>query len=221
LLRVELRDATNPAFFMSDGSALLLSLSHTAADEALAVEALSQADLADVDPGAYFYAVHALSIDGADTTKAALHVLDDPKFAVIVPQHAMTLDQQSVLMYLLLPVKQELWMDAAQRRFAVEKDESAEKSLLGLFFYTRTREGDLALDAAANDGTKSEAIRQDAMHYQQDIKDAMKAKYDIKGSEASIREARRKRLAAVSDEAIDDIQEMTGRLIQLRGTQTK
>ena len=34
--------------------------------------------------------------------------------------------------------------------------------------------------------------------------------------EATIREARRQRLNAVSDEAIDDVQEMTIRLVQLR-----
>lgn len=221
LLRVELADYKNPPFFMWDGSALLLSLSHTPADEALAAKAMPHVDLADVAPRGYFYAVHALSMDGTDTTEAALHVLDDPKFAVVVPQHAMTLDQASVLMYLLLPVAQDRWIESARKRLAVEKDDTAANSLLLLFFLTQTTEGDAALADASKDPAKSAAIRDAATHYQQAMHDALKLKFNVKGTEASIREERRKRLAAVSDEAIDDVQQMTGRLVQLRNVSAK
>ena len=42
-------------------------------------------------------------MEGVDTTLASLHILDDPTFAVPVPQHAMTLDHGMSLVYLLLP----------------------------------------------------------------------------------------------------------------------
>jgi hypothetical protein len=220
MLRIELKDASNPAFFMQDGSALLLSLSKDPADGTIAVDAMAHADLSDVQPPAYFYAVHGLSVNGIDTTKAALHVLDDPKFTVYVPQHAMTLDQGSCLVYLLLPVDEKLWMAPARQRFATEKDETALKSLLSLFFYSQTNEGDSAIRTSANDSSKSEAVRKDAQKYIDDAKAALKAKSDVKGTEATIRAARQKRLAAVSDEAVDDMQEMTARLIQLRNGKT-
>jgi len=216
LLRVELANAANPAFFMVDGSNLLLSLSHVRPDEELAAAAMARSDLADVDPGAYFYAIHALSVDGIDTTRAALHILDDPHFAVPVPQHAMTLDQKSALVYLLLPVTEDKWIGAARARFATEKSDPAEESLLNLFFYAQTRETDALINAASLDATKSSAVRESAKHYQEDAREALKAKFDIKGTEAEIRDARQKRMRAVSDEAIDDMQEMIGRLVQLR-----
>ena len=216
LLRKELADPSDPAFFMVDGSTLLLSLSHARPDEDLAAAAMARSDLKDVDSGAYFYAIHALSMDGVDTTAPAMHVLDDPNFAVIVPQHALTLDQGSVLMYLLLPVDQAKWIGAARSRFASEKSDVAAKSLLSLFFYTQTKEGDAALAAAATDPSKNASVHANAKEYQKDVLEARKAKYDVTGSEATIREDRRKRLGAVSDEAIDDVQEMTGRIIQLR-----
>jgi hypothetical protein len=220
MLRIELKDASNPAFFMQDGSALLLSLSKDPADGAIAVNAMAHADLSDVQPPAYFYAVHSLSVNGVNTTKAALHVLDDPKFTVYVPQHAMTLDQGSCLVYLLLPVDEKLWMEAARQRFATEKDVTAQKSLLSLFFYSQTNEGDSVIRETANDPSKDEVVRKEAKKYIDDAKAALKAKADVKGTEASLREARRKRLAAVSDEAVGEMQEMTARLIQLRNDKT-
>src|ERR1700722_2709331 len=186
----------------------------------IAVDAMSRADLRDVQSPAYFYAVHSLSMKGVDTTKAALHVLDDPRFAVAVPQHAMTLDQSMTLMYLLLPVDERRWMAAAQGRFASEKDETAQKSLLLLFFYSQTKDGDSVIRSAAKDPSTSDSVRKEAQKYIDDAKRALRMKTDVKGTEVSIREARKKRLTAVSDEAIGDVQEMTARLIQLRSNES-
>ena len=47
LLRVELRDTSNPAFFMEDGSELLTSLSKDQSDRQLAADARARCDLAD------------------------------------------------------------------------------------------------------------------------------------------------------------------------------
>jgi hypothetical protein len=220
MLRVELKDPSNPSFFFQDGSSLLLSLSQDQGDAMIAVDAMSRADLRDVQPPAYFYSIHSLSMKGVDTTKAALHVLDDPRFAVAVPQHAMTLDQSMSLMYLLLPVDQRRWMAAAQGRFASEKDETAQKSLLLLFFYSQTKDGDSVIRSAAKDPSTSDSVRKEAQKYINDAKEALRMKTDVEGTETSIREARKNRLTAVSDEAIGDVQEMTARLIQLRSNES-
>lgn len=215
-LRVELKNSSNPAFFMQDGSALLLSLSKTKDDEALAAEAISHADLSDVLPSTYFYEVHELSMDGVDTTKAALHILDKPNFHVNVPAHAMTLDMGSCLLYLLVPVRQDMWIDPARSRFRTEKNETAQKGLLMLFFFSQTKEGDAAIEVAAHDSSLSKGVRDDAEQWLKNAKDSLGMKTDLKGNETAIREARRQRLGAVSDEAMDDIQQMTVRLVQLR-----
>lgn len=216
LLRHELKDRTNPAFFFEDGSMLLLSLSQSMEDETLVLEAISNADLRDVDPGAYFHTVHDLSMKGLDTTRAALHILDDPGFEVSVPMHAMTLPQGMALVYLLIPVQQERWMSSVLVRLQGEKDENAQKSLMMLLFYSQSAEGDKAIEAAAADRMRSEAVRKDAEEWLKDEQKALKAKYDVKGDERQIREQRKKRMVAVSDEAIGDIMEMTGRIVQIR-----
>lgn len=216
LLRHELGDLINPAFFFVDGSMLLLSLSDSAEDGALVLEALSRTDLRDVDPTAYFHTVHVLSMKGLDTTKAALHILDEPEFMVNVPMHAMTLSQGMALMYLLIPTQQERWMSVALARFHVEKNERALMSIMALLYFSQSPEGDQAIEEAAKNHALSESVRKDAEEWLKDAKEALKAKYEVKGDERQIREERKKRMGAVSDEALGDVMKMTGRLIQIR-----
>ncbi len=214
LLRVELRDAPAGSFFLTDGSELLISLSKTPADEQLAADALARTDLRDTQPGSYFYAVHGLACDGADATKAALHILDDPKFRVSVPQHAMLLDQSSALMFTLLCMKDDAWAKAAAERFATEKDTNAKLALVSVLSYDQTNGADAVLKEIAADSSQPENVRKAAQGSLDQAQQAVKILLPVKGTIAEIRV--RQRLRAVSDEAIDDVQEMTRKIAQLR-----
>ena len=216
LLRAELARKDDPSFFMTDGSALLLSLSHTRPDEILAAEAMSRCDLKDVTPSAYFYAVHALSMDGVDTTSAPFHILDEPGFTVPVPQHPMTLDVLSALPFLLLPMDEALWIPAARARFRTAEDEGTLRALLNLFFYSQTAASDDAIAEASRDPRLSASVRKDALAFEAEARKALTIESPVQGDQTQIREARRKRLGVVSDEAIADVQDMTLRLVQLR-----
>lgn len=219
-LRAELTNPQAPAFFHMDGAQLLLSLSSSPADQALAVSAMSTADLSDVTPSAYFYSIHELSMKGVDTTAAALHVLDDPSFVVYVPQHAMTLHAPDCLLFLLLPVDPSKWLSAVSQKLAATKSSEAQRALVTLIFYAQTPESDRVLDTVASSAYLPDAVRKTAGNWKQAANEAYKHKVDVPGDEAQVREARRQRLNAVSDEAIDDVQEMTLRLVQLRHPHT-
>jgi hypothetical protein len=92
-LREELANFKNPPFFLYDGSMLLLSLSDTAVDRKIALAAMARCDLRDVQPKNYFLQVHRMATLYEDTTAAALHILEQPKFQVFIPQHVLTLGQ--------------------------------------------------------------------------------------------------------------------------------
>ncbi len=216
LLRNELGNLSDPSFFFTDGTELLLSMSKTSADKELAASVLPRVNLADTQGGAYFYMVHSLACDGVDVTAAALHILDDPKFSVPVPQHAMTLDQRMALMYILLSMKEEVWVKAAEERFAVEGDTDAKLALLFAFSYAQTDEADAELKRVSADTTQPEVIQKKAQELLGEAQKTGKSLLPIKGTVAEIREKRRLRLRAVSDEAIDDVQWMTRKIAQLR-----
>jgi hypothetical protein len=216
LLRVELANSPNGSFFLTDGSELLLDVSKTPEDKQLAANALARTNLRDTQRGSYFYTIHNLACDGADTTGAALHILDDPTFHVPVPQHAMVLDQRTALMYILLSMKDDRWVKPASERFANEKDTNAKIALVYAFSYEQTDAADMELKKIASDGSQPDAVKKQAQEFLDEARKSGKSWMPVKGTIDEIREQRRQRLRAVSDEAIGDVQEMTGKIIQLR-----
>jgi hypothetical protein len=216
LLRVELRDTPQGSFFLTDGAQLLLSLSKTPEDKQLAADALARTDLRDTQSRSYFFTVHDLACDGANTTAAALHILDDPAFRVAVPQHAMVLDERMALMYVLLSMKDDVWVKPAEERFSNEKDANAKLALVFVFSYEQTDETDAELRRIAVDGSQPEAVRKKAQELLDEAHKTAKSWMPIKGTIIEIREQRRQRLRVVSDEAIDDVQWMTRKIVQLR-----
>jgi hypothetical protein len=215
-LRSELADFNNPQFFLFDGSMLLLSLSDTHDDRKIALAAASHCDLRDVQPGEYFYQVHRLASLGEDTTSAAFHVLDDPKFQVFVPEHALTLAQNYVLVYLLMPTSQDFWLQPAIDRLRTEKDETAAKSLLLLLWYAQTPAADNAINIVVADSGRPASV----VNY---AKELMKRKSGISGhvvaiaeSEDTLRKKRQERMQAVSDEALYDLDDYTREIMAKR-----
>jgi hypothetical protein len=165
LLRVELRDAPSGSFFLTDGSQLLISLSKAPVDEQLAADALARTDLRDTQSGLYFFAVHSLACDGANTTAAAMHILDQPGFHVSVPQHAMILDESMALMYVLLSMKDDVWVKPAEERFSKEKDVNAKLALVSAFSYAQTDEADAELGRIAVDSSPARGRSQEGTRF--------------------------------------------------------
>jgi len=217
-LRQELADFKNPPFFLYDGSMLLLSLSDSSADRRIAIAAMARCDLRDVQTKDYFMQVHRIATLSEDTTGAAFHVLEQPNFKVFIPQHVLTLGQDYVLIYLLLPTDQDYWLQPAIDRLKAEHDQTAQKSLLLLLWYAQTNAADQAISAFAGDASKSSVSRtyaQDLLHRKDKI--GLKQRTEALGStETSLRQKRRERLKAVSDEALIDLDDYTMMLIAKR-----
>jgi len=150
-LRQELADFTNPPFFLYDGSILLLKLSETSTDRKIALNAMARCDLRDVQAKEYFMQVHRMATLGEDTTAAAFHILELPKFSVFIPLHVLTLGQNYSLVCMLLPTDQNFWQQPAIDRLKAEKDETAQKSVLMLLWYAQTDAAERAKAAATTE----------------------------------------------------------------------
>jgi len=217
-LRQELVDFQNPPFFLYDGSMLLLSLSDDPTDRKIALAALTNCDLRDVQAKDYFAQVHRMAAMNEDTTTAAFHILQQPDFKVFVPQHSLMLGQNYLLIYLLLPTDQKYWLQPAIDRLKTEHDATAQQSLLMLLFYAQTDAADHAISTFAGDTTKpgpSRTYAQSLIHR----KDAIGAKERteaLNSTEGSLRQKRRERLKAVSDEALIDLDDYTLMLMAKR-----
>ena len=210
-LRLELTDFHNPPFFLFDGSMLLLSLSDTPADRKVTLAAIARSDLRDVQADAYFFQVHRMATLNEDTTAAAFHILEQPDFKVVIPQHALTLGQNYVLVYMLLPGNQEFWLQPAIERLRTERDETAQRSLILLLWYAQTNAADQAIATFAADATRPAGARDYAKQIMQ-ARDKIGAKQKLAAlalTDASLRQKRRERMKAVSDEALIDLDDYT------------
>ena len=210
-LRQELANFRNPPFFLYDGSMLLLSLSDTSADRKVALAAMARSDLRDVQPKDYFFQVHRMAALNEDTSAAAFHILEQPDFKVFIPQHVLTLGQNYALVYMLLPTSQDYWLQAAIDRLRTEHDQTAQKSLILVLWYSQTDAADKTIASFAADASKPASARDYARQIPQ-AKDKIGAKQRAEAltfTEASLRQKRRERVKAVSDEALIDLDDYT------------
>ncbi len=159
LLRAELQASSNPSFFYYDGSKLLLSLSENIDDRTIVLKAIPKADLLDVNHTDYLRTVNMLATKELDTCDAALRILDYPEFKAIVPQHALTLGQDFSLIYLLIPTKEEYYLQKLIQRLAIEKNIVSQKSILQMLWYTVTKQGDQAIQQFSEDSSKPNESR--------------------------------------------------------------
>ena len=215
-LRAELRRTDVPPFFSYDGAKLLLSLSQTPEDQKLALSAIARAEIRDLQPDDYFFTVHSLVGPGRDTTAAAFRILMEPDFKVFVPQHALTLDQTSCLMFLLLPGDESTYVPATIRRLAEETDAAAQTSLLYVLAYAVTDEADAAIRQFAADDAKPAASRAVAAKLVEHMKPSAAPGKRAAEKLARLRRQRHKELTRVSDEALYEIQRLTAEMRRTR-----
>ena len=217
-LQQELGDFDNPPFFLYDGSILLLSLSDAPADRKTALAAISRCDLRDLKATDYFLQVHHLAALNEDTTAAAFHVLEQPDFKVVFGEHVLTLGQDYALVYLLLPTDQSYWLGPAITRLGMERDQTAQQSLLLLLWYAQTDIADQAVRDFAADSAKPAAVRsyaQGLVGRKGNLGPAERAEA-LGTTEESLRQKRRARLTGVSDEALSDLDRYTMMLMSKR-----
>jgi len=216
LLRKELESQDDPPFFFFDGSTLLLSLSHTPEDQKLAAAAISRTDLRDVQRRQYLFVVHGLAVQGIDVTPAALHILGDPKFEVYLPEHAYKLDQSACLLVALLPLKSDIWLPAVIAQSQRRPDLTAMKTLLLLLFYAQTDRSDQVLRTIATQEQSSKEVQEFAKTILKHERELGIGKKPSHQAEDRLREERRTRMSSISDEAMGDMEELTGKIAQAR-----
>lgn len=176
---------------------------------------MARCDLRDVQTTDYFQQVHRLATVGEDTTDAALHILVEPQFTVFIPQHVLTLGQDYALIYMLLPTDPAFWLPRVLARLPMEKEPTAQKSLLLLAWYAQTNEADAIIAAFAGDTSKPNESREYAqkLSSRSDLLTAAPASFE---SEAALRAARRETMKRVSDEALIELDRQTAQLVAWR-----
>jgi hypothetical protein len=218
VLREELRNYKGSPFFLYDGSMLLLTLSDTDYDRRLAVWAIAQCDLRDVQAADYLRQVHKLAVRGEDVTAAAFNILNQPAFQAAIPQHAMVLAQDYSLVTMLLPMDVDKWVGEAIKQLQVETNTTSLRSLLLVLWYAQTDTADQAIQtfaASAAKPTASRAVARELMARDQIVNRIPAAEIPA-DTEAALRTKRREAMKAVSDEALHEVERLTALILSKR-----
>lgn len=211
LLRRELGDGSGPSFFAYDGSKLLLSVSQDRKDETLALQAIPRVDLRDVQQTDYLVTVHWLATRGLDTTKAALRILDYPQFKAFIVQHALTLGQDYSLIYMLFPMPDSNFVGPLIARLDKEKEPVSQMSILLALWYSMTPEGKAAVARFGADAGKPAKARAYARRLSG--REAPMTSMFTLSSVAELKKERRKVMYRISDEALDEFDALTAKLL--------
>lgn len=211
-LRKELKDANNPAFFLYDGGHLLLSLTKSKDDYQIALDAMTKGNLQDIDKADYVRTMNFFAVNELNTTEAALKIISDEKFIAYIPQHAMSLDVGLSLRFMLLPINSDLYIKRVIEKMKLVKDPTTTIYLLNFLLYTCTCEGDSVIQEYSEDKSQDDSVRKQAA--QLVSKNKVKrsdnpSKYD------DLVKKRREILRRVSDEALDELNDVSKQLKEL------
>lgn len=145
VLRQEIGNPANPAFFAFDGAALLRSLSDDKADGQLALDAITRIDPKLVSGEGYVSTIHRFAVEGYDVVPAALKIADQPDFNIYYGFHVMPMNQFNALVYMLFPLEEQRFVGALVNRLMIEKNEKTQKSLIITLSFAVTPEAQAGL----------------------------------------------------------------------------
>jgi hypothetical protein len=211
LLRAELEKPENSAFFFYDGSKLLLALSMTPSDRALALRAIAKADLRGVQHSDYLQTIHWFASKGFDTREAAFRILAFPDFKAFIPQHSLTLGQDYSLICMLFAMDETGLVSDLTARLSSESDPVTQKSLLLALWYTATPAGSAAIKAFEG---KTSDYPESATYATSLMERTSGLGFLNLSSAQSLRDERRKVMQRpISDEALIEFDQLTAKII--------
>lgn len=159
MLRKELQANGHNPFFYYDGSGLLLSLTNNKADKELAIEAISKCDLDDISQKMFVMTLNGLANEGLDVTKPAVKILYEENYSFFIPQHAMTFNQGYCLTYMLVPQKNDNYVDTLTTIFKSLKT-SAQKAIVTTLWFSYTCKGDIFIKSIIENSTSDKEVRE-------------------------------------------------------------
>lgn len=213
-LRVELSDLSNNSFFLYDGSKLLLSLSTEPADKSVSLKAIPMVDLNDIQHLDYLYTVHKFSRERLNTIAAAFRILDYPQFSAYIVQHALKVDQETALLFMLLPIPEDLFVEPAIARLQSARSDTTARSLLNLLWYSVTERGDSAIAKYAENQNNPKSAREYANELRsRDNSFSPSSNSTIQSSDIiSLKEERSTIMQRISDEILYSLKDITRKI---------
>jgi len=204
-LRSELKRADNPPYFYYDAGFLLMELSKSPADLQLVADALAKTDLRDLSTKVYVEHLLELSIMGADVTDAAILMLGDSTFRIILPEGGAELNQGDCMKFVLLRCKPEVYVMKLIGRYTFLESVAAKKAVVEMLFYSCCCTADGFIGGLAANSNEPEEVRKAAAGFAgMDFGEAENNNFEYNNLHAQIKSL----MTAVSYEALFELNDL-------------
>lgn len=229
-LRALLNQDAGSEMLYCDGGMLFLQKATQPTDRQLGLKSIKKCSLSEIQHTPYFYTMHSQALAGADTLELQFKMLTKPKYQIFIPMHALTLGQDYAFVYPLLVQDETKYVNRLIEKTKTEKDATALNTLLLALYYAAVPDAEATIDSIAESKTLPVEVHERAKLIQSRIVEARKTDPKkvhewIKQNEVAIapnatekdlRDGRRKRMRAISDEALMELDLYTLLLYQAR-----
>lgn len=211
LLRQELKSNDHFPYFYYDCSHLLMIMSKSRSDKELAAEAFSKCNIKDLDPKIYVILLKSLATDSINITKGAMKILEDSTFHFYLIEHGgFDFMQGYCLMYCLLPLDPNLYVDTLTKYFQQTKSITAQKSIITTLWFSYSCSGDKFLQSLSETNTLSKEVSDYTKRLLANTKIPKEAEEYFKATkEEDLIAIKKSALKRFSDEAIEELDFVT------------
>lgn len=211
LLRQELKSNDHFPYFYYDCSHLLMIMSKSRSDKELAAEAFSKCNIKDLDPKIYVILLKSLATDSINITKGAMKILEDSTFHFYLIEHGgFDFMQGYCLMYCLLPLDPNLYVDTLTKYFQQTKSITAQKSIITTLWFSYSCSGDKFLQSLSETNTLSKEVSDYTKRLLANTKIPKEAEEYFKATkEEDLSAIKKSALKRFSDEAIEELDFVT------------
>jgi hypothetical protein len=162
--------------------------------------------LADIDHTDYVKTINFFAKNDLNTTDAALKIIPIDTFSAYIPQHAMFIDKSLALRFMLLPINSNLYLKKTIEKLSTVKDTITIKQVLNFLFYTCTCEADLTISKYSTDTNQDKAIKKYSKHL---VEMNNVRRHDNSSKYQSLVKKRKEILNRISDEALDELDDVS------------
>ena len=209
LLRHELQAKGHPPYFYFDCGHLLSQLSNQKNDLQLGADAIAKCDVRDVMPRNYVGIVEDLALRGANTTAAAISMLNDTDFSFYLPEHSMNFTLDYCLLYCLLPVKPALYVDQLTSLFWTTNSPKVQKAIITMVWFAYSCKGDEFLNVLDSNNTLNMEVYGLVRSYNLNLQEKVTSDFMSPNEHKEYEAVKKEALGTFSDESIEDLFSIT------------
>jgi hypothetical protein len=163
LIRKELQTAGYSSYFYFDMSSYLEMQSYKEKDKRIIENAIQNIQWAEIGTWELIEKMRNFSLNGINTTEIALQLLKQEKIKLTNPETGELFNQGKVFIYLLLPLKKELYLEKMSSYFNEASPES-KRSIITLFWmvnsdFSNEKLKDISQNGTINSEVRSYAVR--------------------------------------------------------------